>query len=226
MKILTTITIALFFLTGMTHLFARSFRVDQVPNGNKYSCSTCHTGLGGPRNAFGTEIENNYLDNPGNKSNANVVWSAALAALDSDGDGVNNGAELQDANGVWKIGESQPGDRDLVSNPGDPGSTTNIALALETTPFAFQLSQNYPNPFNPSTSIVFTLTKTARISLRIYNSQGVVVRELFDQEKQPGEHITLWDGMDGFGRPVSSGIYLAQLNQEDKSQIIRMLLIR
>ena len=107
-------------LVMVTWSEARPFRVEQVPNGNVYGCLTCHTGTGGPRNPFGQEIEANFLDNPGNPSNANVEWGPALAALDSDDDSASNGEELQDPSGEWVSGEANPGETALVSNPGDP----------------------------------------------------------------------------------------------------------
>jgi hypothetical protein len=38
--------------------------------------------------------------------------------MDSDGDGVSNGAELQDPAGTWTAGTANPGDPRLVTNPG------------------------------------------------------------------------------------------------------------
>ncbi|MEE3327644.1 MAG: hypothetical protein VX252_09935 [Myxococcota bacterium] len=98
---------------------ARAFRVAQIPHGNVYGCEACHTSgnSGGPRNAFGTEIGQNFLSAPGGAFGS-VVWGAPLAALDSDGDGVNNGTELNDPNGTWQSGNPAPGDPNDVTNPG------------------------------------------------------------------------------------------------------------
>ena len=92
---------------------ARSFRTDQVPNGPVNGCLTCHVTPGGLRNHFGLTIEESFLDGPG----GNVVWGAALAALDSDNDGRSNGAELLDPSGAWRSGAS-PGTPSQVTNPG------------------------------------------------------------------------------------------------------------
>ncbi|MCZ7602594.1 MAG: T9SS type A sorting domain-containing protein [Melioribacteraceae bacterium] len=109
------------FLIVATGIFiARSFRVNEIPNGNVNTCANCHVSSlgGGPRNAFGTEVENNFLDVPG--ASGHVLWGSQLAALDSDGDGFTNGEELQDPNGTWTTGSSQPGNPEFVTNPGDP----------------------------------------------------------------------------------------------------------
>jgi hypothetical protein len=91
-----------------------------------YGCLNCHDSPAGgtPRNAFGVTIEENagiYLDFFGN-----VVWQASLASIDSDGDGVSNGAELQDPTGAWRIGQPQPGNPALVTNPGYPPEPSNV----------------------------------------------------------------------------------------------------
>lgn len=113
-KIYVIIFTCCFLITITNFSWARPFRPGQIPNGNKFSCANCHINPagGGARNPFGTVVENNYL------VNGDVQWQAALAALDSDGDGRTNGQELQDPNGAWRIGDPAPGDYNKVSNPG------------------------------------------------------------------------------------------------------------
>ena len=102
-------------------LDARPHRVAQIPNGQVNSCANCHInpGGGGTRNAFGQSVEGSFL------SGGNVVWGAALAQLDADGDGVANGAELQDPGGSWTVGQAAPGSTSLVTNPGIAASSSS-----------------------------------------------------------------------------------------------------
>jgi hypothetical protein len=96
---------------------ARSFRVAEIPNGSKRSCQTCHeTSQGVIFNSFGSDVRA-HLVGDGAISERHVDW-AALAALDSDGDGATNGTELGDPAGTWRVGDPSPqGD---ISAPGDP----------------------------------------------------------------------------------------------------------
>ncbi|MCB9208069.1 MAG: T9SS type A sorting domain-containing protein [Ignavibacteriales bacterium] len=128
-KIIQILIILLFaFLFNVN---ARDFRVGQVPNGNKFSCNTCHTNGGGtPRNSFGQLIESQYLDGSGN-----VIWNEEIAMIDSDGDGFTNGEELQDPHGTWETNTQAPGSSNLVTNPGNNGSTPTQNVILATSEY-------------------------------------------------------------------------------------------
>jgi hypothetical protein len=85
-------------LVGVTALPGRAWAFEgftnSVPCAN--DCTTCHTddgaGCGDPPclDAFGAAF-----------SRSGARWSAELAAMDSDGDGVTNGHELADPSGEW-----------------------------------------------------------------------------------------------------------------------------
>mgnify|MGYP002630635370 CR=1 FL=1 len=95
---------------------AFSGRVAYIPNGNQYSCDLCHIVPGGPRNAFGLDVEQ-YTNR-----NQNPDWSE-LYDLDSDGDGYTNGEELGDAYGEWTRGDANP---TLLSAPHEEFDTPDL----------------------------------------------------------------------------------------------------
>jgi len=71
-------------------------------------------------------------------------------------------------------------------------------------PNEFALLQNYPNPFNATTMISYSLPAGFTGTLAIYDITGRMVRTL---DIIPGtSHIT-WEGTNGVGRSVSSGVY-------------------
>ena len=119
---LRVLLVAVLFLGGVVadEANARSKRVRQVPNGSAASCNTCHTAGGGsPLNPFGIEIVTNFLTAAGPPGD--VIWGPELAALDSDGDGASNGAELGDPDGTWVAGDDNP--EGEAFHPGDSEST-------------------------------------------------------------------------------------------------------
>jgi hypothetical protein len=104
-----------------THSHARSFRVAQVPNGNVFSCATCHlsAGGGGALNVFGQAV------GAITGSSSIPFWTAALATVDSDGDGFTNGEELGDPEGDFTV---IPGAQ--VTRPGDAASFPSVPPPL------------------------------------------------------------------------------------------------
>lgn len=195
---------AAFVFVLVINIYSSEFRVSQIPNGSKFSCANCHVSPagGGARNAFGQRVEQGFLDNQGN-----VKWSAALASLDSDGDGFTNGQELQDPNGVWKIGQANPGTSSAVANPGDKNSKpTGTDINNLEMPTTYRLAQNYPNPFNPTTTIKFSLPISGKVILEVFDISGKSVNTLIDSEMNSGEHSV---ELNAAG--LSSGIYFYRI---------------
>ena len=77
---------------------------------------------------------------------------------------------------------------------------------------SFRLFQNYPNPFNPQTTIRFIVPEVfdggIEISIKVYNVQGQIAKELVEEIKHPGYYSVQWDGSDMQGKPMPTGVYL------------------
>ncbi|HLU50163.1 MAG TPA: hypothetical protein VK116_18830 [Planctomycetota bacterium] len=114
-RLLFVSLVAMFELSLAPRIEAFGCRPNLIPNGLLNNCSNCHVDPrgGGPRNAFGSDVEEVAVG-------CDPFWSSALATLDSDGDGRTNGEELLDPEGSWTIGLPPPGDPLLVTNPGIP----------------------------------------------------------------------------------------------------------
>ncbi len=93
-------------------------------------------------------------------------------------------------------------------------------------PDEFIVHQNFPNPFNPETEIRFALTKGSHVVINVYNTLGQQIDTLIDRQYAAGFHSVRWDGKDRNGNPVSSGIYLYQIQAGEFSQVKKMSLIR
>ena len=200
-------------------LFARSKRVDQVPNGSVFRCKTCHTGTGGPRNAFGQMIEADYLD-----VNGDVIWQAELASLDADEDGGTNGQELLDPDGSWNEGDADPGNTEAVTNPGDPESVSGVKFAGNI-PDNYRIS-NYPNPFNSGTQVHISIKSRGPVRVDIFDIQGQHILTLVNSQLSSGTYTFNWHGVNSLNRSVSSGIYIARLLAGNNIQTTSMLLLK
>jgi len=85
---------------------------------------------------------------------------------------------------------------------------------------------NYPNPFNLHTIISFNIPFQTEAALDVYDLKGRTVRRLFEGGLEEGPHRIVWDGRDGSGRPVASGVYLCRLRTEREIKSRKMLLLR
>jgi len=92
-------------------------------------------------------------------------------------------------------------------------------------PESYLLSQNYPNPFNANTTIRFATPIDGKVSLKIYNVAGQLVRE-FSEFKNAGYHSLTWDGNNSNGQKVSSGVYLYKLQVGEFTEIRKMTLLK
>ncbi|MFZ1082077.1 MAG: fibronectin type III domain-containing protein [Candidatus Kryptoniota bacterium] len=81
-----------------------------------------------------------------------------------------------------------------------------------TNPTDFEVGNNYPNPFNPSTTIPVYIFKEANIKIEVYNVIGQKVAEVYNGDASAGQHLFKWNGTDGIGRELSSGIYLYRVS--------------
>lgn len=93
-------------------------------------------------------------------------------------------------------------------------------------PDEFFLYQNYPNPFNSSTAISFSLPQSCDVSLKIFDVNGRAVKALVSNRLDAGFHSVVWDGLNGRGEPVASGIYFVTLNADRFSSSKRLLLLK
>ena len=65
-----------------------------------------------------------------------------------------------------------------------------------------------------------------RVTLKIFNTRGALVRTLVDSERSPGTHTAFWDGTDSAGRRVPSGVYFYRINAGDFSKTRKMVLLK
>ena len=97
---------------------------------------------------------------------------------------------------------------------------------------------NSPNPFSTGTTISFNLSRkdAENAKIEIYNIRGQKIRILdcllecinsFDAKATKSLYSKTWDGKDGSGKPVKSGIYLYRLKSDIlKSPVRKMILMR
>ncbi|MFQ6042613.1 MAG: FlgD immunoglobulin-like domain containing protein, partial [Candidatus Poribacteria bacterium] len=98
-------------------------------------------------------------------------------------------------------------------------------------PKEFRLLQNYPNPFNPDTWLPYELAADATVTIRIYDVNGQLVRQLDLGVQKAGRYVdkekaAYWDGKDQTGKTVPSGLYFYTLKAGDFQATRRMVIVK
>jgi hypothetical protein len=96
----------------------------------------------------------------------------------------------------------------------------------ETFPQGFALDQNLPNPFNPSTRIRYNVLEKEFVNIAIYDMMGRQVKTLVNQTQDAGYQSVVWDATNDFGKPVSAGIYLYQIQAGEYLSTKKMVLLK
>lgn len=73
-----------------------------------------------------------------------------------------------------------------------------------------------PNPFATQTQIAFTLPKSSKVTLEIYNLHGQRVQSLENAQLDAGTHRYQWDGQRNKGESLPTGIYMLRLRADKK----------
>jgi hypothetical protein len=78
----------------------------------------------------------------------------------------------------------------------------------------------FPNPFAHSTAIRYSIkTANQATEVKIYDAAGKLIKSLYPVSSiQNQESVVSWDGTDGYGRKLPSGIYFVEL-ETDKGVI-------
>ncbi|MFC2092936.1 YCF48-related protein [Bacteroidota bacterium] len=86
---------------------------------------------------------------------------------------------------------------------------------------SFFLSQNFPNPFNPSTIIRYALPRKSFVTLTVYNTLGLQVAQLVNEQQPAGYHDVVFRGVG-----LVSGVYFYKLETDGYVNVKKMLLVK
>lgn len=93
-------------------------------------------------------------------------------------------------------------------------------------PLKTALATVYPNPFREKAHIGYTLAAPAHVQVDIFDLLGRRVRTLVDLPHEAGRYDVSWDGRDGAGQVVPSGMYLCRLHTGSSTQARTLVLVK
>jgi len=104
------------------------------------------------------------------------------------------------------------------SNPDTTVSIHHLSLLV---PDRFILEQNYPNPFNSSTTIRFSVRYSGMYSLKVYNSTGQKLSDLFSRKFIPGSYQITFSSYE-----LASGVYFYELSSSDERSFKKFVVLK
>ncbi len=126
---------------------------------------------------------------------------------------------------VWKVGAADlpAGEQfDLVIRESTPSGTPPAVPGLG----SVAITGMQPNPFNPRLEIHYNLPRGGTANLSVFDLRGHRVATLVDQAEAAGGHRIFWNGVDGQGRQVSSGVYFVHLRGPGGRDTAKVVLAR
>ena len=106
------------------------------------------------------------------------------------------------------------------------GCSAILAIEEEFIPMEFALHQNYPNPFNPLTTLRYDLSEQSLVNIIIYDMLGREVKTLVNTTQDAGFKSVSWNATNDYGKPVSAGVYLYQIQAGEFVQTNKMVLLK
>ncbi|HID93439.1 MAG TPA: T9SS type A sorting domain-containing protein [bacterium (Candidatus Stahlbacteria)] len=93
-------------------------------------------------------------------------------------------------------------------------------------PKTYVLQQNWPNPVIYTTTISYQIPKQSKVSLKIYDVSGRLVKMLVNEFKEAGTHQVTWNGKDELDIDISAGIYFYQLITPEFTSTKKLILLK
>ena len=79
---------------------------------------------------------------------------------------------------------------------------------------------------NPITTLRYDLPEDAVVNITIYDIMGREIRTLVNSTQDAGFKSVIWDATNDYGKPVSAGVYLYQIQAGEFVQTKKMVLLK
>jgi hypothetical protein len=108
----------------------------------------------------------------------------------------------------------------------NPGLTVTVTGVVPDKPEPF-LSRNFFNPARGERlQLRVTVPNGVKLSARVYNLAGELVRVVNEANVNPGLTTWEWDGKNGQGAPVGNGTYFVQIVMGKDVKILRVIVLK
>ena len=101
-----------------------------------------------------------------------------------------------------------------------------LGLYNEALPKEFAIHPAFPNPFNPTATLRYDLPENSLVNITVYDMLGRQVKTLVNQTQDAGYRTVIWNATNDYGRPVSAGVYLYQIQAGEYISTKKMVLLK
>ena len=101
-----------------------------------------------------------------------------------------------------------------------------IQLTNKLIPKEVSFGSAYPNPFNPVTMISMSIPYEMEVHVVVHDMLGREIRTLVNTTQDAGFKSVIWDATNDYGKPVSAGVYLYQIQAGEFVQTKKMVLLK
>lgn len=84
----------------------------------------------------------------------------------------------------------------------------------------------FPNPFSNSTTISFTLSQSQKVSIRIYDVSGKLIKTIANEQMEAGSHQLVWNASGENGTAVAKGMYYLKFNAGNYAETKKLSIIK
>jgi len=114
-----------------------------------------------------------------------------------------------------------------VDQNGNLGGPTSLwSYSSQSSSNNNEITSVYPNPFNDAVSIRFSIQQSQKATLKVFNIIGKEVVTLKAGNITGGDHVINWQGTDGNGQVLASGVYLLVFQTGSTRVSQKLLIIR
>ncbi len=88
-------------------------------------------------------------------------------------------------------------------------------------PKEFTITSVYPNPFNSTSKINFKMPSAGHVTVNVFDISGRLVRNIAEQTYGTGHHTLEWKG-----EGLSGGVYFTHISVGNRSEYVKMILMK
>ncbi|MEZ4655889.1 MAG: T9SS type A sorting domain-containing protein [Candidatus Eisenbacteria bacterium] len=88
------------------------------------------------------------------------------------------------------------------------------------------VDSGFPNPITPTTTVTFTLSRSALVRAALFDVAGRRIRDLWNGSLPPGSHVLPVGDSTDFGRRLADGVYLLRIDADGARHTQKLIAIR